>query len=101
MKKITISRDQIKAWNRLGEAMRGKANYYVFLLQHESKDDNGKWEIFGHGLINNYRSESESDRYYIKKVKDAVYLYFENETGSQRWLLSDIAQAYFNTKEEN
>lgn len=100
MKKITISRDQIKAWNRLGDAMRGKANYYVFTLYHEYKDTNGRWKELGHGLIRNARIDKPEDEYYIKKIRDEIYLYFEDRTDSERWLLSDLARAYFDIKEE-
>lgn len=100
MKNITISRDQIKAWNRLGEAMRGKSNYYVFTLYHEYKDTNGRWKELGHGLIRNARIDHPSDKYFIKKIKDETWIYFTDCSGDQeRWYLSDVAKAYFNIED--
>ena len=100
MKNIIISRESIESWNRLGEAMRGKANSYVFTLYHQYKNTNGRWEELGHGLIRNARINHPSDKYYVKTIKGETWLYFTDCSGDfERWLLSDIAKAYFNIEQ--
>lgn len=94
-----VSREQIDAWNRLAEAVKGTSSYYVFSLWHEYKDVNGRWQELSHGTIRSNRIELEGERFYVRKIKDNFWLYWEYRGEAERWLLSDLAKAYFDVRE--
>lgn len=93
--KQEVTREQIRTWNRMFEASKGTNKYLVFSLQKEWM--NGKrWTFEGHGDIRGMYIERPFDHYFIKKVGENSYLYYEDCGGVQeRWLLSDIAKAFF------
>ena len=95
-KRKVISYDEIMRWNQMLESAKGKTSYYTFTLWHEGRDEHGRWFELGHGNIRAHMISHPSDVYYIKKIKDEIWLYFEQcGTVEERWLLSDVARAYF------
>lgn len=97
MKEIT--REQINAWNRMREAVKGTDRYAMFNLCHEYLYGK-RWHYLGNGGIRENYIEHPTDRFYIKKVKEYTYLYWEDRTDRERWCLTDLAKAYFGVKED-
>lgn len=95
-----VSREQVDAWNRMAEAVRGTNNYYVFTLWHEYKTIHGRWSGIGYSLVRQSRIGIEGEEFYIKKHKDNVYLYWEFRGDAERWLLGDLGRAYFYGEEK-
>ena len=99
MKEIT--REQINAWNRMREALKGTNRYAMFNLLHEYLYGK-KWNGLGMGGIREHRIEHPSDRFYIKKIKNCTYIYWEDCSGDkERWYLgTDLAKAYFGVEQD-
>lgn len=98
MAKVTVTREQVDAWNRMFEAGKGTANYAVFSLCHEYKNTRGNYVYLGWGDVRAHYIPHPSDRFYIKTVKGETYLYWEDCNDTERWLLGDVAKAYFNVQ---
>lgn len=97
MKEIT--REQIDAWNRMREAVKGTDRWGIFNLSHEYLYGKN-WHYLGGGGIRENRLEHPSDRFYLKQIKGCAYVYFEECSGDkERWCLSDLAKAYFGVKD--
>lgn len=94
-----IPREMIDAYNRLAEALKGREYYYLLNMYHEFKDVSGKFKSLNHGLIRNHYLEHEGERFFIKKIKHELWLYWEYRGACERWLLNDLSRAYF-IKEE-
>lgn len=96
-KRLEISREKINEWNDHFESTKGTSKYYDFTLWHEGRDEHGKWFDLGNRSgINEYHVDHPSDHYFIKKIKENTWLYFEDCGGiEERWLLSDQAIAFF------
>lgn len=99
MKKTTISREQVNAWNRMAENVKGTSNYYIFDLWHEYQDVDRRWKGLGYGNIRQSMIEIAGEEFFIKKIKGNVWIYWEYRGDSERWLLSDLARAFFNVEE--
>ena len=99
MKKTTISREQVNAWNRMAENVKETSNFYIFDLWHEYQDVDGKWKGLSYGKIRHSMIEIAGEEFFIKKIKGNVWLYWEYRGDFERWLLSDLAIAYFNAEE--
>lgn len=99
MKKTMVTREQIERYNAMHNATKGTNNYGVFSLFHQWKNPGGKtWSSRGSwgGII-----QYVSGEYYIKKVRDTYYIYWESVSDMDRWeLCSEVARAYFGIKEE-
>lgn len=93
--KAEVTREQVDAWNRMHEAARGTQAWCDFNLYEEYKDVNGRWYGLGFNGIRNARIENEGEEFYTRRIKDNVYLYWEYRGDTERWLLNDLAQAYF------
>lgn len=98
MKKV-ITREMVETWNRLAEATRGTQSFYTFTLYKEYFFGT-RWHEGGWSLIRNGRYPHPSDRYYIKTVKGTTYLYFEDCAEKERWILGDLAKAFFGIGEK-
>lgn len=90
-----ISREMIDAYNRLAEALNGREYYYLLRMYHEFKDVSGKFKSLNHGLIRDHYLEHEGEIFFIKKIKNASWLYWEYRGECERWLLNDLSRAYF------
>ena len=100
MTKQIIAREQIDAWNRMFEAVKGTANYSIFSLSHEYKNTSGNYTFLGWGNVRAHYIPHPNETFYIKTIKGVTYLYWEDCNDIERWVLSDIAKAYFNVQEE-
>lgn len=91
-----ITREQIRAWNRMSKALEGTPNYALFSLTHEYLNGT-RWILLRNSRdIRGQMVEHPSDRFYIKTIKGLTYIYWEDCSGSkERWWLSDLAKAYF------
>lgn len=96
-KRIVITREKINEWNENLESSRGTSAYYKFTLWHEGRDEHGKWFDLGNRSgINSHHIDHPSDHYFIKKIKENTWIYFEDCAGIQeRWMLSDLAIEFF------
>ena len=90
-----INRELINAWNRAADAARGTDNWYTFGLYHEWLN-NTKWAGLGNrGNIRGAYIPRHDEKFYAKKIKGEIYIYWECLTEKERWLLNDIAIAFF------
>lgn len=99
MAKIAVTREQINNWNRMRETTLGTPNYHMFSLAHEYKAMNGHYTFLGWGGVREHYIEHPNEVFYIKKIKDETYLYWEYLTDCERWTLSDLAKAFFGVQE--
>ena len=99
--KKTISKELIDAWNRAANAARGTDNWYTFGLYHEWLNGT-KWIGYGHkGTIRYEYIPRGYEVFYAKKIKGEIYIYWDCCMEKERWLLNDIAIAFFGLKEED
>lgn len=91
MKKM-VSRELVDAWNRIARAILGKQLYLCCEYNH-----NGNWNLSGYGFIRDKMKPVSDEIFYIRRIKDNWYLYWESTASKSqyRWKLSDIAKAYF------
>lgn len=94
--KVAVTRDQIDCWNRMSEAVKGTGNYYAFALCHEYRDTSGHWHYLSHGSIRAHMLEHVGEEFYIRQIRDTLWLYWEDRGDFERWCLSDLAMAFFN-----
>lgn len=93
-----IAREQIDAWNRMREAVKGTHRWAMFNLNHEFLYGR-RWHNLGWGGIHENRIEHPNDRFYLKKVKEYTYIYWENRTDKERWCLTNLAKAFFGAED--
>lgn len=94
MTKKIITRAQVDAYNALAETFKGTDAYHKFVCCNEWL--NGKrWVMSGYYLIRKSYLPRTDEEFYIKKVGEYTYLYYENINDKERYLLSDIAEAIF------
>ena len=95
--KREVTRERINAWNNMVELSRGTEAWYTFALYHEFISESGKkWISFNRlsGIRDGY-IEHDGERFYLKTIKGETYLYWEYLTDKERWLLDDLAKAFF------
>lgn len=90
-----ISREMIDAYNRLCDSLKGTDHYYLLHLYHEYKDVDGRFQQLGWGGIREHMCKYADERFFIKKIKGACWLYYDWRGDQERWLLNDYAKAYF------
>lgn len=93
--KAEVTREQVEAWNRMLDAARGTQTFYAFPLYKEYKDADGRWKGLGYSGIREARIEIEGEEFYIRRIKDNVYLYWKHRGDAERWILNDLVKAYF------
>ena len=95
-----INKELIYAWNRAADEARGSDEWYTFGLYHEWLNVK-KWVGLGHrGTIRSAYIPRHDEKFYAKKIKGETYIYWECHMEKERWLLNDIAIAFFGLKEE-
>ena len=103
MKKV-ITREQIEKYNQMVEASRGTGAYRRLALRQEYREDDTKrWRYSSMycllQTITMYPFDgNEGDRFYLKTIKDSVYLYADLEgEPADRYCLdgNEIAKAFF------
>ncbi len=95
-KRLEIPKTEIDKWNRMLRSAEGSSTCCTFTLWHEGIDEHGRWFELGFDNIRAHMISHPSDCYFIKKIKENTWLYFEDCAGIQeRWLLSDVARAFF------
>lgn len=100
-KEKLIPREMIDAYNRLSDSLKGTAHYAILKMYHEYKDIDGKFKGLSWGLPREHMITIDGEEFYIKKIKDAVWLYWEFRGDVERWLLTVQALAYFNIDQGN
>ena len=100
-KEKLIPREMIDAYNRLSDSLKGTAHYALLKMYHEFKDVDGKFKGLSWGLPREHMITIDGEEFYIKKIKNAVWLYWEFRGDVERWLLTDQAKAYFNIANES
>ena len=91
-----ITRDRIEAWNRIVNEVAGTRLYNRFALQKERKEED-RWTFIGFYPIRLCYKAQEGERFYIKKIKKNLWLYWANPEGEEqeRWLLTEMAERFF------
>ena len=97
MKKV-VNREMVEAYNRIAETFRGSNDFHKFLCSNEWLNGT-KWVLSGYYLIRSSYLPREDETFYIKKIGEYTYLYYENRNEKERFCLSDVAIAYFVGKE--
>lgn len=100
-KEKLIPREMIDAYNRLSDSLKGTDHYAILKMYHEYKDIDGKFKGLSWGLPREHMITIDGEEFYIKKIKDAVWLYWEFRGDVERWLLTVQALAYFNIDQGN
>ncbi|MBO7211060.1 MAG: hypothetical protein J6V44_08710 [Methanobrevibacter sp.] len=94
MTKVIINRTQVEAYNRLANAFRGTSHFEAFVLANEWLHGT-RWVLSGYYLIRDKYIARDDEIFYIKRVGDYTYLYYENRNEKERFCLTDGAEAYF------
>lgn len=97
MKEITL--EQIKKYNEIiGLAVGTKAMNLVALRQEYKDDDKKKWHFSDpYCAYRQMISVWDDGEYYIKKIKDAAYLYMnlDGEPADRYLIDTEFARAFF------
>lgn len=97
MKNI-ITLEQIKKYNEIiGLAVGTEAMNLVALRQEYKDDDKNKWFYGSYYEYRQMISVWDDGEYYIKKIKDAAYLYMnlDGEPADRYLIDTDFARAFF------
>lgn len=102
-KENQIPREMIEAYNRLGNC---KNLHNTLSMYHQYKDIDGRFKdikstfsSYSYSLPRNNMLEIEGERFYIRKIRNEFWLYWEYRGDVERWLLHDFSKAYFDVKE--